>query len=225
MSTFTRRSLVRRGPAFLAALGSLPLAASAALRRSRTAARAEDLDELSSADELPVRSAATRLRPTPGHDLGHHHRAGAPFRAKLAPPCSSGEVIVVRGRVLDASTGRPVAGAVLDLHHADARAQGAGRYDDQGWDHRARAVTDERGRYEYETIRPEGYFGASPHVHYVVSHPAHATLETALFFRGHLTRLAARRLPPELVTDLTPAGDGRWSEGTFDVVLEPARRG
>ena len=81
-----------------------------------------------------------------------NHREGAPFRAKLSPPHASGEVLVVTGRVTNATTGEGVAHAVLDAFQADAD----GHYDSEGFQYRARVLTDEQGRFERRMATKSG---------------------------------------------------------------------
>lgn len=144
-----------------------------------------------------------------------NHRAGAPFRAKLSPPHAEGTVLVVSGRVRDAE-GRGVASAVLDAFQADAK----GDYDTKGYDYRARIMTDEEGRFEFETIVPSNY-GPPPHIHFIVSADGFKTKNTEMFFRDaeHPTNNS-----PELTPKLEErrAGDKRYLVGKFDIELARA---
>lgn len=124
---------------------------------------------------------------------GPYYRSGAPYRAKITPPLSSGVVLIVRGRVWSFETKKPLAGAVLDIWQADAN----GRYDFadnnpskplKEYICRARLMTDETGSYEFETVRP-GNYEASPgrmrpsHIHYWVRHAEAKELVTQLYFK------------------------------------------
>jgi protocatechuate 3,4-dioxygenase beta subunit len=162
--------------------------------------------------------AADERQPTPDVGLGPNHRAGAPFRAKLSPPHAEGTVLVIKGHVRDAASGKPIPGAVLDAFHADA----AGEYDMQGFDYRARMLVDEQGYYEFETIRPQSY-GPPPHIHLAVTADGYATLRTEILFRD-ATQPAGGR--PELTVALverTASGRG-YLEGSFDVRLRAEGR-
>jgi protocatechuate 3,4-dioxygenase beta subunit len=159
------------------------------------------------------------LKPTPDVGAGPNHKPGAPYRAKLSPPLAQGTVLLVRGHVRAADTGEPIAGVVLDAYQADAR----GKYDMDGFDYRARLLTDEQGYFELETIHPANY-GPPPHIHFVITHPEYRTLKTELFFEDDLESLD-RAAPAELVTELVRHEvDGAvWEEGRFDVVLVPGQ--
>lgn len=58
------------------------------------------------------------------------------------------------------------------------------------FDYRARLITDEQGRYEYETVKPSHYFYTPsstwrcPHIHYYVHTPGYKPVITELYFKG-----------------------------------------
>ena len=166
---------------------------------------------------LPL--AAQELKPTPDVGAGPNHRSGAPYRAKLSPPLAEGTVLLVRGHVRAADSGKPIAGAVLDAFQADAR----GKYDMKGFEYRARVLTDEHGYFEFETIHPANY-GPPPHIHFIATSPGYKTLKTELLFKDDLDRLD-RTGPAELVTELVRHEvEGKvWEEGKFEVVLVPEK--
>ena len=115
---------------------------------------------------------------------------------------AAGEVILVRGRVLDADC-RPVEGALVDLWQADSN----GRYSHpadpnparrdpnfQGW---GQAVTDAKGRYGFRTIKPAAYpleflegrpderaGYRTPHIHFRVSKRGRSEFATQMYFAG-----------------------------------------
>ena len=115
---------------------------------------------------------------------------------------AAGEVIRVRGRVVDADC-KPVPNALVDLWQADAN----GRYSHpadanparrdpnfQGW---GQAVTDAEGRYAFRTIKPAAYplefvdgrpdeqMGyRTPHIHFRVSRRGYRELTTQMYFEG-----------------------------------------
>lgn len=165
-------------------------------------------------------ASAGELTPTPDVGAGPNHRPGAPYRAKLSPPLAKGTVLLVRGRVRAADSGEGISGVVLDAFQADAR----GEYDMEGFDYRARVLTDERGHFEFETIHPANY-GPPPHIHFIITSPGYETLKTELFFADDLERLGDTRQPAALVTDLVRHEvDGKvWEEGRFEIVLPPEK--
>jgi len=159
-----------------------------------------------------------------------------------------GEPCWVSGTVRGES-GRPVAGARLEVWMADED----GFYDVQLPDGvtrgRAHLFSDDDGGYRFWCVRPRPYpiphdgpvgdllaaSGRGPmrpaHVHVLVSAPGHRTLTTHVFAAGdpHLGDDAVFGVKDSLVADFTehPPGegpdgrvlDGRWHRATFDIVL------
>jgi protocatechuate 3,4-dioxygenase beta subunit len=155
---------------------------------------------------------------------------------------AQGQRIVVTGRVLDGD-GRPVPHTLVEVWQANA----AGRYHHR-WDRHdapldphftgvGRALTDERGRYRFVTIRPGAYpWGNHPNAW----RPAH--IHFSLFGRSFTQRLVTQMYFPDdplfgydpifnsvpdpaarqrLVSrfDLSETVEG-WALGyTFDIVL------
>ncbi len=86
--------------------------------------------------------------------------AGAPKSAgfaRLDDGSDKGEALFMQGQVRD-QEGRPVAGAIVDVWHADTR----GNYshfdpDQAAYNLRRRIVTDDDGRYRFRSIMPSGY--------------------------------------------------------------------
>ncbi|WP_313025179.1 catechol 1,2-dioxygenase [Pseudomonas lopnurensis] len=111
-------------------------------------------------------------------------------------------VMFLQGQVTD-TDGRPVAGAIVDLWHADT--QGNYSYFDKSqsdYNLRRRIVTDAEGRYRARSIVPSGY-GCSPdgptqevlnllgrhgqrpaHIHFFISAPGHRHLTTQINLSG-----------------------------------------
>jgi protocatechuate 3,4-dioxygenase beta subunit len=145
-----------------------------------------------------------------------NHREGAPFRAKLSPPHAEGQVLVVKGRVAHAITGDGVAHAVLDAFQADA----AGHYDSDGYEYRARVLTDEQGRFEFETIVPSNY-GPAPHIHFRITADGFRERRTDMYFRDDKhPEGGPPELTPKLVEQVAKNGE-TYFEARFDVTLEP----
>lgn len=103
-------------------------------------------------------------------------------RARIAPADEAGEPLRIEGTVTDME-GRPVPGIVVYAYHTDARgfypgpddpvAPAADRHGRlRGW-----AVTDDEGRYRFDTIRPASYPDADipAHVHMHVIEPGRCT--------------------------------------------------
>lgn len=127
--------------------------------------------------------------------------AGAPLSkgyARLDDGSDDGEVLFMKGRIADVS-GNPIAGAIVDVWHANSR----GFYSHFGppqtpYNLRRRIETDAEGRYSFRTIMPSGYavppggstdklmgqlgrHGRRPaHIHFFVSAPGYRRLTTQI---------------------------------------------
>lgn len=226
----SKRDFLKGG---LAALGSVTLAAG--LRPTPASGQAGDYG--SYLDEKPSEAAEkiAQWSATEDNILGPFHRKGAPFRAKITPPLSEGEVLLIRGRVWGVDTRKPLPNTVVDIWQANHR----GRYDNDDpanppakdeFSYRARLVTDENGFYEYETIMPGHYqIGRNvwrpAHIHYWVEHVKYEPLITQLYFKGDKHNATDQFIKKSLIIDLktVKAPRGTYRTGTFDIVLAPKR--
>jgi len=147
-----------------------------------------------------------------------------------------GSPLVISGRVTDLA-GLPLAGAELDVWHADSEGYYSG-FAPGIPDGNLRAVvtTDAEGRFEITTVQPAPYqiptdgptgrlidaAGWHPwrpaHLHLIVRASGHRPITTQLYFEGgeYVDSDVAEAVKPELV--LTPAGQ----RVSYDFVLEPA---
>ena len=96
-----------------------------------------------------------------GTILGPYHLPDAPvLEAPFELPRRAnepGEPLTLQGRVTDAD-GTPLAGAVLDVWHADAEGFYSGFHPDlPAGIFRGKVIADEEGRYEVNTILPAPY--------------------------------------------------------------------
>jgi protocatechuate 3,4-dioxygenase beta subunit len=162
----------------------------------------------------PAAHACTERSPTRQTGPGPHDFSTAPADPRLWREGDLGEPLSLRLRVLD-SCGEPVAGALVRILHAD---QDGEHHPDR---YRAHLSADDRGVVTVTTVYPghAGYFAR--HIHFVISHPAHATLVTRLFFKNDAS------VEGQGVDDLSIVleelhGDGakRWVGG-FEFVLAP----
>jgi catechol 1,2-dioxygenase len=130
---------------------------------------------------------------------------GAPasdFEVRLDEAQDHGECLVVEGTVRDLQ-GQPVAGATMDVWHANEHGRYSSFDPDQAPFHLRRRITaNARGEYRYRTIVPPGYaippnsptselfaalgrHGNRPaHIHYLVSAPGLRALTTQVNLPG-----------------------------------------
>jgi protocatechuate 3,4-dioxygenase beta subunit len=147
---------------------------------------------------------------------GPFYKAGAPHRAVLVDDRDNGERLVIAGTVLTTDCA-PVAGAELDVWHADAR----GGYDNDGFHLRGKLVTDDKGRYELRTIVPGRYLNGDTyrpaHVHIKLRAQGHRTLTTQLYFAGDPYNDKDPFIVESLIMQTKKLGDTR--RAAFDFVL------
>jgi protocatechuate 3,4-dioxygenase, beta subunit len=184
---------------------------------------------------------AQSLRATPSNALGPFyppqrpadidadltHVAGRAGRAQ-------GTILYVTGRVVDTS-GRPQAGAILELwqanafgrylHPADPESSGPLDPDFQGYG-TLRAGSD--GQFRIKTIKPPPYSGRTPHIHFIVA-GGRTRLTTQMFFEGealndrdglyrHLSADDRRASTGRFIDRARGAEDGSVAV-TWDIVL------
>jgi protocatechuate 3,4-dioxygenase beta subunit len=157
---------------------------------------------------------------TPRDQLGPFYKSGAPAQADLCVSGGGKDRLLVAGRVLGTPDCKPLAGALVEVWQADARgdySQVGAKPDDPGCLLRASIVTDGEGRYAFNTILPGEYPGRPRHIHYRVSHKAHATLVTQLYFGRE------RGIPEQLVVAPT-RNDKGVAQASFDITLASASR-
>ena len=167
----------------------------------------------------PIPALAQQCRGTPPDQLGPFYTRGAPEQTELCGSGSGGkERLIVSGRVLGAEC-KPLAGALVEVWHADAHGDYSGftrgKKDDPACLLRASIKTDAEGRYSFTTIVPAQYPGRPRHIHYRVSHAAHAALVTQLYFARE------RGVADELIVALKrdDKGAGGVSRAVFDITL------
>jgi protocatechuate 3,4-dioxygenase, beta subunit len=127
-----------------------------------------------------------------------------------------GERIIVTGRLLD-SSGRPVAGTLIEIWQANASGRYAHGVDnhpaplDPNFSGAGRCMTDSEGRYRFVTIKP----GAYPwHNHPNAWRPAHI----------HFSMLG-RAFPQRLVTQMYFPGDPLFTQDSiFNSIPDPKAR-
>ncbi len=114
---------------------------------------------------------------------GPFFSSGSPERTNLREAGLAGQLLLVRGRVLDPSCA-PLSGALLDFWQAND----AGAYDNQGFRLRGHQITDSSGRFEMRTIVPGRYLNGNQfrpaHLHVKVAVGGGELLTTQLYFEG-----------------------------------------
>jgi protocatechuate 3,4-dioxygenase beta subunit len=163
---------------------------------------------------------AQQCRVTRRDQLGPFYLPDAPGQADLCASGSGGSVrLEVSGRVTGAPDCKPLAGALVEVWHADANGHYSGvtrgRKDDTACLLRASLRTDAAGRYRFTTIVPAEYPGRPRHIHYRVSHAGQATLVTQVYFERE------RGVAEELVVPLTRDDKG-GARANFDITLARA---
>ncbi|SDT36126.1 catechol 1,2-dioxygenase [Pseudomonas asplenii] len=192
---------------------------------------------------------------TPRTIEGPLYVAGAPIaegETRMDDGSEDGQatVMFLEGRVLDLD-GAPIAGAIVDLWHANT--QGNYSYFDQSqseYNLRRRIITDAEGRYRARSIVPSGY-GCNPqgptqeclnqlgrhgqrpaHVHFFISAPGYRHLTTQINLSGdqYLWDDFAYATRDGLVGEVTFSENGvqgvsgRCAQMTFDFALQAATR-
>jgi len=116
---------------------------------------------------------------TPSATEGPYYTPGAPTRARIATPGTTGTPLVLRGVVRDSSC-RPVAGAIVDMWQAD----GTGHYDNDGYRLRGKVRTNATGAWTIRTVVPGIYPGRTEHIHVKVGAPGGPVVTTQLYLPG-----------------------------------------
>jgi protocatechuate 3,4-dioxygenase beta subunit len=167
--------------------------------------------------------AAQELSPTPAchdHDPatmseeeGPFFKPSSPERTELAEPGLKGVPVELAGIVLG-RTCRPLAGALVDIWHADDD----GQYDNKGFHLRGHQFTDEEGRFRFRTIKPGLYPGRTRHYHVKLQAKGSSLLTTQLYFPNEPRNRQDGLFHKKLLMQLAQAGDGLSAR--FDFVLD-----
>jgi protocatechuate 3,4-dioxygenase beta subunit len=144
---------------------------------------------------------------------GPYYTPGAPDRTVLREDDTVGTPLVVTGTVFDAQC-QPVPGAVLDVWQAD----GAGVYDNEGYDLRGVQTTDANGRYSITTVIPGIYPGRTEHIHFTVTAPDGAAYTSQFFFPGSEQNAEDGIYVEEMELSIDSQDDSGMT-ASFDLVL------
>jgi len=152
----------------------------------------EEGDELLGSDDALTGTDAGvdagGCRVTTRDATGPYYEPGAPIRAvSIAEPGEKGVPLLVEGRLLGPDCRTALKGYTLDLWQASD----AGEYSPGGSDMRLRGkiVTDQFGRYSFESVLPGRYADAAgirpAHIHVTFRSPAgNALLTSQIYFQG-----------------------------------------
>jgi len=117
---------------------------------------------------------------TPAQMEGPYYTPGSPERPVLVEPGIPGEPLLVTGVVMNSNC-EPIAGARVDFWQAD----GAGEYDNTGYQLRGHQFTGPDGSYHLETVIPGVYSGRTPHIHVkIFASDGRELLTTQLYLAG-----------------------------------------
>ena len=117
--------------------------------------------------------------------MGPFYRPGAPLRSQI------GKGYLLTGQVRSASDCTPIPSPLIELWQTGPN----GKYDAA---HRAAIITDQSGRYQFETDFPGEYFTRPPHIHIRVTAAGFQTLTTQHYLRqGATTAVFDLVLRPE----------------------------
>lgn len=183
-----------------------------------------------------------KLMPTPGQSEGPFYPAdwlgdidNDLVLVKGEGAKALGTVLHLRGRVMDRS-GQLIEGAVVEIWQCDASGvyhhpwdERGQRTADSGFQGRGRVETDAEGRYLFRTIKPAGYSGRTPHIHFKIMQPGGDTLITQMYFAGEpantrdfiLGRITEPAQRDRVIVPLEDAGAAEPGAlaGQFDIVL------
>lgn len=167
-----------------------------------------------SAEPATQSTATTTCRdPLVEQTEGPYYTPGAPQRTDLTDEATIGIPLTLTGFVLDASC-TPVPGTDIEFWQAD----GAGTYDNEGYNLRGTQVTDENGAYTLETVIPGLYPSRTEHIHVKVTGPDGVVHTTQLYFPDVPQNDSDGIYSDTMLVTVTDETDARMT-ATFDFVL------
>jgi protocatechuate 3,4-dioxygenase beta subunit len=143
-----------------------------------------------------VASGAVSCVLTPEQTEGPYYIAGEKLRRNITEG-RPGVPLLLRLRVVDASTCRPLKGAAVDIWHADA----LGVYSGFGSGARSRTFmrgiqrTDKNGLARFRSVYPGWYQGRTVHIHVKVHVAGNVVHTGQLYFPDRVTDKVFRRKP------------------------------
>lgn len=143
-----------------------------------------------------VASGAVSCVLTPEQTEGPYYIAGEKLRRNITEG-KAGVPLLLRLKVVDASTCRPIKGAAVDIWHADA----LGVYSGFGSGARSRTFmrgiqrTDRNGLARFRSAYPGWYRGRTVHIHVKVHVAGNVVHTGQLYFPDRITDRVFRRKP------------------------------
>jgi protocatechuate 3,4-dioxygenase beta subunit len=166
------------------------------------------------AQELaPTPECSDAPEPTVRQTEGPFFKPSSPRRDDLREAGARGMPVELTGLVLTRRC-KPVAGAVVDLWHANEN----GAYDEAGFRYRGHQIADAEGRYRFRTIRPAVYAGRTAHYHVKVQGQASRLLTTQLYFPDEPANRRDRMFRSSLLMKTAQVSD--VIAARFDFVLD-----
>lgn len=111
---------------------------------------------------------------------GPYYLTDQPFRDKLAAPDTTGQKLIISGKMVQSDCKTLVPNAVLDIWHAD----NLGEYRNE-W-YRGQITTNEKGEFYFETVQPSGYGEGTgyrpPHIHFKIFINGQLVRTSEMFF-------------------------------------------
>lgn len=197
-SGFARRHVLKVGAGALAGL-ALP-----------KVAFGQEARELAMTPQCGAKAAVTGSQTE-----GPFFKPKSPLLGDLRQGGLKGETVILAGFVLTRDC-QPVANALVDLWHADAK----GDYDNRGFRGRGHQFTDAAGRYRFVTVLPARYTGRTRHFHVKVQAANGPVLTTQLYFPEEPGNARDPLFQRELLMAVTRSGADRAAR--FDFVIERA---
>jgi protocatechuate 3,4-dioxygenase beta subunit len=149
-----------------------------------------------SAGPAAVASGAVSCVLTPEQTEGPYYISGEKLRRDITEG-KAGVPLLLRLKVVDASTCRPIRGAAVDVWHADA----LGVYSGFGSGARSRTFmrglqrTDKSGLARFRSVYPGWYQGRTVHIHVKVHVAGNVVHTGQLYFPDRITDKVFRRKP------------------------------
>ncbi len=144
-----------------------------------------------------------------------------------------GEITYLSGRILDAR-GEPVRNATVEIWEADHNGIYINTRDtrsarDKNFQGFGRFLTGSTGEYLFRTIKPTGYPGRAPHIHFAVKVPHQERFTTQCYVQGEprnerdfvLSGVKDPKAKDSVIVPFTPLKNSRAGElaAAFDIVL------